>query len=234
MNRSKSDLVKYISGDETVSGYISIPEGKEPFPAVILIHEWWGLNDWVKSNSDEFAGNGYVSLAVDLYRGVSTSSPDEARMLSDSLPRERAVRDLISAFNYLRNLKEVSKNSIGSIGWCMGGGYSLKAAINIPELAVCVINYGRPVNENELLKNIKCPVLGIFGERDKNIIPSEVKIFENSLNKTGIQNKIIIYPDAGHAFMNPANINLYNRSAAEKAWVETYSFLDYYLMRKSK
>jgi carboxymethylenebutenolidase len=233
MKGNKSDIINYMSGDDTVSAYLAVPEEKGPHPSLILIHEWWGLNDWVENKADEFAGKGYISLAIDLYRGKSTSSPEEARMLSGSVPQERAVRDLISAFDYLRNMKEVSKNYIGSIGWCMGGGYSLKAAINIPDLAACVINYGRLVNDTEILRKINCPVLGIFGERDQNIIPADVRVFEEALNGAGIKNKIIFYPDVGHAFMNPANKNLYNKSMADKAWVETYSFLNDNLMQKS-
>lgn len=234
MKKIKSNFVNYNSGTESVSAYLAVPEGKGPFPALILAHEWWGLTEWIKKNADDFASKGYISLAIDLYRGISTSSPEEARTLSGSVPQERAVQDLVSAFDYLRNRNEVVKHNIGSVGWCMGGGYSLKAAINIPELAVCVINYGRLVKETEALKRINCPVLGIFGERDQNIIPSEVKEFERALNNVSVKNNIIIYPEAGHAFMNPANKNLYHQVTAEKAWKEIHSFLDNNLMLKSK
>ncbi len=234
MKGTNGDFVKYMSGDETVSAYLAVPGGKGPFPGLILIHEWWGLNEWIKKNADDFAGHGYVSLAVDLYRGKSTSSPEDARILSGSIPRERAIGDLRSAFDYLLSMKEVNQSGIGSIGWCMGGAYSLNAAIIIPDLAMCVINYGRLVKETEILKKINCPLLGIFGENDQSISASDVKEFGKALNDAGISNKIIIYPDSGHAFMNPANKNLYNRSVAEKAWKEIYAFLDYNLMQKTK
>jgi carboxymethylenebutenolidase len=227
-------VVKYFSGKDTVSAYLAVPEGNGPFPALILIHEWWGLNDWVKKNADDFADSGYVALAIDLYHGKSTASPDEARKLSGSVSQDLAATDLRSAFDYLRNMKEVDKNRIGSIGWCMGGGYSLRAALDNPELAVCIINYGRLVTDNETLKKINCPVLGIFGEKDQNITPDNVKEFEKSLNEADIKNKIIIYPGVGHAFMNPTNTTLYDEHTTRKAWNETYSFLNNNLKRESK
>ncbi len=233
MENSHSEMIKYISGEDTVSAYLAVPEGSGPFPALIVIHEWWGLNDWIKKDADDFADSGYVALAIDLYHGKSTSSPEEARKLSGSVPQERASTDLRSAFDYLRGRSDVSDNLIGSIGWCMGGGYSLRTALNINDLAACVICYGRLEKDPRILKKINCPVLGIFGEQDQNITPSDVKEFESSLNKAGVDNHIIIYPGANHAFMNPGNTKVYNEDAARKAWNEIYSFLNNNLKEKS-
>ncbi len=138
-------------------------------------------------------------------------------------------RDLKAAFSELVNMKNVNKNKIGSIGWCMGGGYSLQAALNIPELKACVINYGRLVTDKNLIKKIDCPVLGIFGQEDKGITPKDVNNFEKALNKANIKNKIIDYPGVNHAFMNPNNKSGYNKQVAEQAWKETYNFLNKYL-----
>ncbi len=221
-----SEMIKYLSGEDTVSAYLAVPEGSGPFPALIVIHEWWGLNDWIKKDADDFADSGYVALAIDLYHGKSTSSPEEARKLSGSVPQERAATDLRSAFDYLRTRSDVNHDLIGSIGWCMGGGYSLQAALGIKDLRACVICYGRLNKDPETLKRITCPVLGIFGENDQNITPADVKEFEEALNKAGVENHITIYPDANHAFMNPANIKVYNKEAANKAWTEIYNFLN--------
>ncbi len=229
----KTTMVNYTSGKDTVSSYLAVPDGKGPFPALILIHEWWGLNDWVKKNADDFADSGYVALAIDLYRGKSTTSPDEARKLSGSVSLEQSAMDLSSAFDYLQDMKSVDKNNMGSIGWCMGGGYSLRAALS-NDLSACVICYGRLINDVETLKKIKGSVLGIFGENDQNITPSIVNSFEESLNKAGIKNKIYIYPGVGHAFMNPNNSKLYNKSTTEKAWKEIYVFLDNHLKQIKK
>ncbi len=233
VQHKNSQVVKYLSGKDTVSAYLAVPEGNGPFPALILIHEWWGLNDWVKKNADDFADSGYVALAIDLYHGKSAASPDEARKLSGSVSQDAAGTDLRSAFDYLRNMKDVDKNRIGAIGWCMGGAYSLKAALGIPELSACIINYGRLVTDVDALKKINCPVLGIFGEKDQNITPDIVRAFEKSLNEADIKNKIIIYPRVGHAFMNPGNTNLYDEHTTREAWDETYFFLNNNLKRKS-
>ena len=226
MSGINTTMVKYLSGRDTVSAYLAEPEGSGPFPALILIHEWWGLNDWVKKDADKFADSGYVAFAIDLYHGKTATSPEVARSLSAFIDKEQAAKDLRSAFDQLFNRKEVNQKSIGSIGWCMGGGYSLRAAVDLSGLSACVINYGSLITDISTLKKINCPILGIFGENDQNINPSVVKEFQDSLNQAGIENKIIIYPGAGHAFMNPNNSDRYNETAAEKAWNETFTFLN--------
>ena len=226
MNKHNSSLIEYKSGNDTVSAYLSVPESKGKHPALIVIHEWWGLNEWVKKAADDFADSGYIALAIDLYRGKTATSPDEARELSGSVPQSRAAEDLKAAYNYLENMNDVNENKIGSVGWCMGGGYSLRAALLIPELSACVICYGRLVTDTTGLKKISCPVLGIFGENDKSITPDNVQSFEEALNNSNVKNKIIIYPEAGHAFMNQNNTGLYNESKSAEAWNEIYSFFN--------
>jgi carboxymethylenebutenolidase len=126
----KTQMVQYKSHDETVSGFLAFPEGKGPFPAVIMIHERWGLNGWVKENAKKFADKGYIALAIDLYRGQVAEDAETAHELMRGLPEDRATRDLQAAFSYLV-CAPVQHDKIGSIGWCMGGGYSLQAALNI-------------------------------------------------------------------------------------------------------
>ena len=234
VEKENGKMIKYISGKDTVSAYLSVPDGNGPFPALIVIHEWWGLNDWIKKSADEFADSGFIALAIDLYHGNSASSPGEARKLSGSVPKERAATDLRSAFDYLRNMKNVKAKNIGSIGWCFGGGYSLMAALQLNDLSACIINYGSLIMDTSALKKINCPVLGIFGEKDQNITPAKVNEFENALNEAGVKNKITIYPAAEHAFMNPDNPDRYNESAAQKAWKETFTFLNNNLKRGNK
>jgi carboxymethylenebutenolidase len=222
----KSTMISYKSGNDTVYAYLATPEGDGPFPGLIVIHEWWGLTDWIKNSTDSFADDGYAALAIDLYRGKSTADPKEAAELSGSVPKERAITDLKAAYNYLQNLPNVDKEKIGSIGWCMGGGYSLQAALNIPTLDACIIAYGRLTDDINEVKKINCPVLGIFAEKDPNITPAKVHSFENLLRDEGKENHIVIYPNVSHAFMNPDNKKAYNDSTAEEAWNEIYSFLD--------
>lgn len=126
-----TQTVQYKSGDDTVMAYLAMPDGEGPFPALIVIHEWWGLNDWVKQNADELARRGYVALAIDLYRGHVATTSEEAHEIMRGLPEDRAAKDLKAAFGYLGELTAVSRQRIGSIGWCMGGGFSLAAALNI-------------------------------------------------------------------------------------------------------
>src|SRR5262245_56380159 len=144
---AESKEITYKSGDESVKGMLYTPKGNGPFPAIIVIHEWWGLNDWVKEQAAKLADEGYVALAVDLYRGKVASNPDEAHQLMRGVPEDRSQRDLKAAFDYLASQKNVKADRIGSIGWCMGGGYSLDVALLEPKLAATVINYGHLATE---------------------------------------------------------------------------------------
>ncbi len=134
--------VSYKSGDETVQGVLYTPEGKGPFPALFVIHEWWGLDDWVKEQASKLADQGYVALAIDLYRGKVATTPEEAHEIMRGVPEDRAAQDLRAAVAFLKSQSDVKKDRIGAIGWCMGGGYSLDVALQDPTLAADVINYG--------------------------------------------------------------------------------------------
>jgi carboxymethylenebutenolidase len=220
-----SKMVTYKSGEEEVSAYLAMPEEKGKYPAVIMIHEWWGLNDWIKSMADALASEGYVVLAVDLYRGKVTNKPDEASALMSGLPKDRAIRDLKSAYAYLQSLSEVNAAKIGSIGWCMGGSYSLTVAKELGEkLTACVINYGRVSGDKTELGTVKASVLGIFGAQDRGIPVESVRAFETALKELGRMCEIKIYEDSGHAFMNPNNTRGYNKANAEDAWRRTIEF----------
>lgn len=225
-NSIETSTVWYVSGTDTVSAYLAVPKGKGKFPALIVIHEWWGLTPWMKGNADSFAMKGYVALAIDLYRGKSTSDPKEAMNFVKSINKERAVTDLKSAYNYLSNLTVVDNNKIGSIGWCFGGGYSFQAALNIPQLAVCLVNYGTLSSDENLIKNIHCPMLCIFGEEDKAIPPADVKAFDKAAKNVGLKVDIKFFPGVGHAFMNPGNTAGYKKETADSAWEDICTFLD--------
>jgi carboxymethylenebutenolidase len=208
--------VSYKSGDETVKGILYTPAGKGPFPALIVIHEWWGLNDWVKQQAEKLA---------DLYRGKVADNPDLAHELMRGLPEDRAARDLRAAFDFLASQASVKKDRIGSIGWCMGGGYSLDTALAEPQLAATVINYGHLATEPSELKKINAPILGLFGGQDRGITPDDVKKFQQSMEKLGKKIEVKIYPDAGHAFENPNNKQGYRPEDAADAWQRTVDFL---------
>jgi carboxymethylenebutenolidase len=217
--------VSYKSGDDTVQAVLYTPQGAGPFPALVVIHEWWGLNDWVKEQASKLADEGYVTLAIDLYRGKVATTPDLAHELMRGVPDDRSARDLHSAFEYLKAQPDVTKDKIGAIGWCMGGGYALDLALQEPELAADVINYGSLADDPEDMKKIHAPILGLFGGLDRGITPSDVHKFEQQMKSLGKSVDVHIYPDAGHAFENPNNTAGYRKDDAADAWNRTVTFL---------
>jgi carboxymethylenebutenolidase len=225
--------VSYKSGDETVQATLYTPPGKGPFPALIVIHEWWGLNGWVKDQASKLADEGYESLAIDLYRGKVATTPDMAHELMRGVPDDRANRDLKAAFQFLQSQPNVKKDRIGAIGWCMGGGYALDVALDEPTLAADVINYGHLVTDSAEIKKINAPILGLFGGLDQGITPDDVHKFEAAMKQQGKKVEIKIYDDAGHAFENPDNKNTpgYRPPDAADAWQRTITFLAEYLKK---
>lgn len=217
--------ISYKSGDESVIGMLYTPTGKGPFPALVVIHEWWGLNDWVKEQASKLSDEGYVTLAVDLYRGKVATTSDEAHEISRGLPHDRADRDLLAAANYLRSQKNVYPARVGSIGWCMGGGYSLDLAFADPQLAATVINYGHLATSLDSLKRIHASILGIFGGQDRGIPVSDVRNFEQQMKQIDKPIEVVIFPDAGHAFENSNNKTGYRADDAAQAWTKTVGFL---------
>ena len=217
--------VSYKSGDETVQGLLYTPAGKGPFPALIVTHEYWGLNDWVKEQASKLADQGYAALAIDLYRGKVATTPDMAHEIMRGVPEDRAKRDLHAAFEFLASRPNVRKDRIGSIGWCMGGGYSLDVALQEPTLAADVINYGHLATDPEALKKINAPILGLFGGQDRGIMPDDVKKFGATLDQMGKRIEIKIYDDAGHGFENPNNKDGYRPADAADAWKRIVDFL---------
>lgn len=217
--------VTYKSGDETVHGILYTPEGKGPFPGIIVIHEWWGLDHWVKEQTSKLADQGYAALAVDLYRGKVATNPEEAHEIMRGVPDDRAKRDLHAAFIYLQSQPSVKKDRIGAIGWCWGGGYSLDVALQEPALAADVINYGRLATDPDQLKKINAPVLGLFGGQDRGITPDDVKQFEQQMKRLGKKIDVTVYPDTGHGFQNPVNGTGYNAADTADAWKKIVNFL---------
>jgi carboxymethylenebutenolidase len=203
------------------------------FPAVVMIHEWWGLNENIKNMAETLAKEGYVVLAVDLYNGQVAKTTESAQNLVSKVrenPSE-AINNLQHAVRYLASLDNVNSSKIASLGWCFGGGQSLQLALNTePEypLATTIIYYGNLVSDQESISKIKWPLLGIFGDQDQSISVESVKQFEEALNKNGITNEIYIYKGVGHAFANPSGDN-YAPQETHDAWEKTVSFLKKYL-----
>lgn len=229
---SAPSMVSYSSGEDTVSSYLVLPSGEGPFPAIVVIHEWWGLNDHIEENARRFAKQGYAALAVDLYRGKVAAEPGLAHELMRGLPEDRAAKDLTAAVSYLRSRKDVDGKRIGSVGWCMGGGYSLTLAMKQADLNGSVICYGRLAEDRDALSKIGAPILGIFGGKDGGIPVESVRKFEKTLKDLGKSVEIHIYPEAGHAFMNPNNAQGYREADAKDVWKRMDAFFEKKLARK--
>jgi carboxymethylenebutenolidase len=216
------------SGTEEIKAFLAEPEGKGPFPAIVVIQEWWGLTDWIKENAKRLAAQGYVALAPDLYRGKVTDDPAVARQLLSGLPRDRAIRDLKAAAETLAARPNVRKDRLACIGWCMGGGYSLQLALHDPNIRACVMCYGAVVTDPATLQTLHAAILGIYGEQDRGIPVKEVRAFEETLKKDGKKVSIHFYA-AGHGFMRPMNrpgqaSPAYREDAAKDAWQQIDRF----------
>ncbi|WP_428323967.1 virginiamycin B lyase family protein [Nitrosopumilus sp.] len=208
---------------ENSQGYIARPVMDGNYPSIVMIHEFWGLNDNIKQMADKLASHGYVVFAVDLYDGKVGKTADEARQLRSSFEQSQWTDNMSTAVTYLE--ENYSPSSMGSIGWCFGGGQSLNLALDNPEMDATVIYYGQLVTNSEDLSKIDWPILGIFAELDNGIPPETVKEFESSLNDIGVENDITIYPDVNHAFANPSG-DRYAPDEAMDAWNKTLKFFE--------
>ena len=204
--------------------YLSIPEGaKAPMPGIVVIHEWWGLNDHVKHWADRLAAEGYAAVAVDLYEGKVATTPDEANAAMKKVDPARSKEILLAALAFLKDDPRVQAPKRASIGWCFGGKQSLQLALAAPDLDAAVMYYGHPVLEPEALMPMKARLLGIFGTKDKSIPPETVKAFEEALTKANKEHIIESY-EAEHAFANPSGAK-YDEENASKAWERVQWFL---------
>ena len=209
--------VTFPSGDSTGQGLLYLPKGAGPHPALIVIHEWWGMTDWIKQEAAHYAADGYVTLAVDLYRGKVATDPEMAHELMRGLPQDQGVRDLTSALAWLSKRPAVDKHRIGAVGWCMGGGYAAQLAVAAPNLKAVAINYGALPTDKTALAGIHARVLGNFGGQDRGITPDSVHALESAMQSLGKPVDAKIYPDAGHAFENPTNATGYRPADAADA-----------------
>jgi len=194
-------------------------------PGLILIHEWWGLNDQIKATAKRFAKLGYAVLAVDLYDGRSANKPNQAREYATDVRQKmkKAFSNLEAALQFLKDKNGVDKTRLASIGWCFGGGWSLEMAKSNLGLKASVIYYGRFNPKDDLMK-MKTKIMGHFGAKDRVLLIDNVKSWKALLNNSGKKHKIYIYPNSGNAFFNE-NSKSYNRDDAELSWQRTVNFL---------
>jgi carboxymethylenebutenolidase len=211
-------------GGKPLRGYLAKPRApRGALPGIIVIHEWWGLNDNIQAMTRRLAGEGYQALAVDLYGGQKADNPDAAMKLMNGVLQNRAPAEE----NLRRAVAYLERNGapkIGVIGWCFGGGWSLATALLVPDkIGATVIYYGHLETDPAKLATLKSPILGSFGAEDQSIPVATVREFESALKKLGKPVEIKIYDGAGHAFANPSGGN-YRPEAAKDAWQRTTAF----------
>lgn len=219
---------EWVTYGDSFRGYLVRPEEDGQFPGVIMIHEWWGLNQNIKNMAHKLSGEGYVVLAVDLYDGRMADKPEDARTYATEVREkpERAIEHMQAAAAYLRE-QESYGGTMASLGWCFGGQQSLQLALN-EELDATVIYYGNLVTDQEQLMSIDWPVLGVFGSEDTSIPVETVNEFDTALDDLDIENEIYIYDGVGHAFANPSNDGHDPEKTAD-AWDKTVDFLNRHL-----
>jgi len=221
------DVVYATVGCQPVHGYLAHPAKApaKPLPGLIVIHEWWGLNDNIRGMAKRLAGEGYTALAIDLYGGQTADTPDKAKelmgaVLKDTAPGQENVKQ---AYDFLKTKEKAPQ--VGVIGWCFGGGWSLQTALLLPDkIAATVIYYGHLETDKAKLAPLKMPILGFFGGKDQSIPVASIQEFEKTLKGLGKSVEIHVYDDADHAFANASGGN-YNPKDAEDAWKRTTAFL---------
>jgi len=208
-----------------VSGYLAEPEGT-PKGGLIVIQEWWGLNDDIKGIADRYAAEGFLAFAPDMYHGTVASEPDEARKLAMSLERDLAAQEIDAAIDWLKKTKGVSK--VGVMGFCMGGGLTLATAIR-PSSNVDAVHvyYGGGMPGEEQIATIKVPVMGSYGAEDQGIPEAQVNMLRDTLQRAGVPNDIKYYPGAKHSFFNSGPAH--NPTAAADSFERSVSWFNTHL-----
>jgi carboxymethylenebutenolidase len=211
--------------NKNIHGYLSVPANATgSLPALIVIHEWWGLNDNIKATSERLAAEGYVTLAVDLYGEKVAQDPQEAMALMQNLTEnsDLALENLEQAYAYLSAAAGAPK--VGVVGWCLGGRWSLQTALALPDdIDAMVMYYGAVDTDKQRLATLNMPILGLFAGNDPIVPRNTIDLFQSNLRELGKDANIFVYEDSQHAFANPSGL-AYDEAAAEDAWNKTLEF----------
>ncbi len=226
-----AETLPYAEVDDRLSyGHFVFPSDMvDPLPALIVVHEWWGLNDGVRALADRLAAEGYIVLAVDLFGGEVATTPDEARKLMTRVLENpaRAEENIRQAYKFVRETAGAPR--IASFGWCFGGTWAFQAAMLLPdELDAAVVYYGQLATDVDALARLELPIMAHFAEDDRSIPVEKVQEFTSALESAGVVHDIRVYPDVGHAFANPSG-NSYDAAAAAEAWERSIAFLQRHL-----
>ncbi|MCZ2115914.1 MAG: dienelactone hydrolase family protein [Anaerolineae bacterium] len=211
----RPDIELPVDGRAT-RAYLALPDGEAPWPGIVVVQEWWGLDENIRETVDRFAREGFVALAPDLYYGETAYEPDEARKLAAALQYPDALEVIQSAVDYLIDLDEVSPRKAGVIGFCMGGGLTWHGATCLKGIGATVPCYGGcPELTLEEVARIEAPVLAIYGELDQGVTPAVARQRAEMMDAAGVAHETIIYPGAQHAFMNDSRPNHHPEAAAD-------------------
>jgi carboxymethylenebutenolidase len=225
------EKIVLASGKDKVTAHRFRPAGDGPFPALVALHGDFGLTPWVMQQARRLAEKGYVTLAVDLYRGELPKDIEEAHILERALPEERVLRDLKAAVDHLSARRDVSKDRLGIIGWDMGGGYALAGAVHDRRLRAVVTCYGRLITDTKTLARLNASVLGIFAGKDEGVPPETIDRFRAAMKKAGKLLATQVFAEAGSGFMDPESPN-HDGPPAKTAIREAWHRIDSFLIRE--
>ena len=211
-----------VEGGKTATGFEARPAGAGSYPGIIVVQEWWGLNNHMKDVTQRLAAEGFVALAPDLYGGKMAADLSLASAWMTALDREGAIRILLGALRFLQEKEPIYAEHIGVIGFCMGGSYALLLACRAPSLKAAVPFYGDVPDPIDQVKNIRCPVLFIAGGRDRWINAEKVRKLQEAFREYGVHGEVRVYPEADHAFFNDTRPEVYNAAAAQDAWTRAF------------
>lgn len=218
---------QFQSGTETVPGVLERPEGSGPWPGMLVVQEWWGLDSHIRDVAGRFARLGYLTLAPDLYMGDVAADPEEATQITQKHSAAAPDR-LRAAFHALKAHPDCT-GKVGAMGYCFGGRMVLHLACYELELKAANIYYGGLMEQYfDRVKDIRAPMLGMFGEEDRGIPVETVKQFDALLDEAGVPHEVSLYPGAAHAFFNDERPN-YHAQASADAWKRTAEFFERYL-----
>ena len=225
-------MVQYRGDGVTMRAYVATPQTRERRPAIIVVQEWWGLNEHMKDVARRYAKEGYVAIVPDLYSRLDnkvTADPNEAGRLMNMLQQTDGLKDLDATVAYLKSTNGVDAARIGVTGFCMGGSYALMLPCTNPTIKAAVPFYGQVPNPDTPLQKLACPVLYIYGEDDGWITKADVQRLANALKKYQKPGEIKTYPGAQHAFFNDTRKDVYKPAEAKDAWQRALAFFKQHL-----
>ena len=217
--------IEFPTSAGSAPGYLAVP-ADESGPATIVMQEWWGLDEHIRSICDRFAAEGFYALAPDLYRGETTAQPSEAEQKMMALSMDQAEKDMCGAADFLAAQPGVEGSGVGAVGYCLGGGLSVWAAATCPKISAAVSYYYVMPHGKPDFSNLDGPVLGHFGTADEFVPVEAAKGLESELKEAGVETTFHLYEGGGHAFFNDTNrLGTYDEDLAQLSWERTVSFL---------